>query len=35
MVPVLGAEKSEKLIDQINMLERLDDIDGLRQAFTA
>jgi len=35
MVPVLGRDKSEKLIEQINQLERLDDIMGLRQAFTA
>jgi 2-methylcitrate dehydratase PrpD len=35
MAPVLGTERAEKLIDQINMLERLDDIRGLRPLFTA
>jgi 2-methylcitrate dehydratase PrpD len=35
MAPVLGTERAEKLIDQINRLERLDDIRGLRPLFTA
>ena len=34
MAPVLGTERAEKLIDQINMLERLDDIRALRPLFT-
>jgi MmgE/PrpD C-terminal domain len=35
MLPVLGADKTERLIEQIEKLERLDDIAELRQAFTA
>jgi hypothetical protein len=32
---VLGSAKTEKLIDQINRLERIDDIRALRPLFTA
>ncbi|MGY4290065.1 2-methylcitrate dehydratase PrpD [Bradyrhizobium sp. LM2.7] len=35
ILPVLGADKTERLIGQIEKLERLDDIAGLRQAFAA
>jgi hypothetical protein len=35
MAPVLGSEKTERLIDQINRLERLEDVRGLRPLFTA
>ena len=35
MAPVLGSAKTEKLIDQINGLERIDDIRTLRPLFTA
>lgn len=35
MAPVLGLEKTEKLIERINALERVDDIRGLRPLFTA
>jgi 2-methylcitrate dehydratase PrpD len=34
MVPVLGADKTEKLIVAINRLERIDDVRGLRALFT-
>jgi 2-methylcitrate dehydratase PrpD len=34
MAPVLGSAKTEKLIDQINRLERIDDIRVLRPLFT-
>jgi 2-methylcitrate dehydratase PrpD len=33
MAPVLGSEKTEKLIDQINHLERVDDVRALRALF--
>jgi hypothetical protein len=35
MAPVLGAEKTKKLVDQINNLELLDDLRGLRPLYTA
>jgi 2-methylcitrate dehydratase PrpD len=35
MAPVLGTEKTEKLVDRINSLERVDDIRALRPLFTA
>ena len=35
MAPVLGTEKTEKLVDRINSLERMDDIRALRPLFTA
>lgn len=35
ILPVLGSDKTERLIGQIEKLERLDDIAGLRQAFAA
>ena len=35
MAPVLGTERADKLIDQINRLEQLDHIGGLRPLFTA
>jgi 2-methylcitrate dehydratase PrpD len=35
MAPVLGPARTEKLVDQINHLERLDDIRALRPLFTA
>lgn len=35
MAPVLGSEKTEKLIEQINLLERIGDIRALRLLFTA
>jgi len=35
MTPVLGADKTNKLIDQINNLERVDDVRALRALFTA
>jgi 2-methylcitrate dehydratase PrpD len=35
MAPVLGAEKTEKLIEQINGLERVSDMRTLRPFFTA
>jgi 2-methylcitrate dehydratase PrpD len=34
MAPVLGAEKTEKLIEQINRLETVDDINQLRPLMT-
>ena len=34
MAPVLGADKAEKLIDQIDNLERLDDVRVLRALFS-
>jgi 2-methylcitrate dehydratase PrpD len=34
MAPVLGTEKTDKLIAQINALERVDDVRGLRPFFT-
>ena len=34
MVPVLGSEKSEQLIDLINRLEAVDDIRMLRPLMT-
>jgi len=34
ITPVLGAEKSEKLIEQIRNLERVDDIGKLRPLMT-
>jgi hypothetical protein len=33
MAPVLGSEKTERLIDQVNNLERVDDIRMLRALF--
>jgi 2-methylcitrate dehydratase PrpD len=35
MAPVLGSEKTERLIDQVNNLERVDDIRTLRDLFAA
>jgi 2-methylcitrate dehydratase PrpD len=35
IAPVLGSERTEKLIDQIKMLERVDDMRVLRPLFTA
>jgi len=35
MVPVLGADKTEKLIERINTLEKLNDVRTLRPLFTA
>ena len=35
MAPVFGTERTEKLIDQINRLETLDDIRALRPLFAA
>jgi 2-methylcitrate dehydratase PrpD len=35
MAPVLGAEKTERLIEQINGLERVGDMRALRPLFTA
>jgi 2-methylcitrate dehydratase PrpD len=35
MVPVLGAQKTEALINQVNTLETLDDIRKLRPLLTA
>ncbi len=35
MAPVLGSEKTEKLIGQINLLERVEDVGALRPMFTA
>jgi 2-methylcitrate dehydratase PrpD len=35
MAPVLGAEKTKKLVDQINNLERVDDLRVLRPLYTA
>jgi 2-methylcitrate dehydratase PrpD len=34
MTPVLGAEKTEQLIDRINRLETVDNIRQLRALFT-
>jgi hypothetical protein len=34
MTPVLGAEKTEKLIDRINKLETMDNIRQLRPLIT-
>jgi len=34
MAPVLGADKTEKLIERINTLEKLEDIRALRPLFT-
>jgi 2-methylcitrate dehydratase PrpD len=33
MAPVLGSEKTERLIDQVNNLERVDDVRMLRALF--
>ena len=35
ITPVLGSERAEKLIEQINTLERLDDMRALRHLYTA
>ncbi|MGA7803522.1 MAG: MmgE/PrpD family protein [Bradyrhizobium sp.] len=35
IAPVLGAERADRLIDQINALERIDDIRALRPLYTA
>jgi 2-methylcitrate dehydratase PrpD len=35
MAPVLGSMRTEKLVDRINNLERVDDIRALRPLFTA
>ncbi len=35
IAPVLGSERAEKLIEQINTLERLDDMRALRRLYTA
>jgi hypothetical protein len=35
IAPVLGAEKTERLIERINKLETLDNINELRPLFTA
>jgi len=34
VAPVLGAEKTDRLIAQINTLERVDDVRALRPLFT-
>jgi hypothetical protein len=34
MAPVLGADKTDRLIDQINNLERVDDVRVLRALFS-
>ena len=35
MTPVLGHDKTEKLIDQVNALEKVDNIKSLVPFFTA
>jgi 2-methylcitrate dehydratase PrpD len=35
IAPVLGSDKAEKLIEEINNLERVDDMRALRQLYTA
>jgi 2-methylcitrate dehydratase PrpD len=35
IAPVLGFDKAEKLIEEINNLERVDDMRSLRQLYTA
>ena len=34
MAPVLGADKTDRLIAQINTLEHVDDVRALRSLFT-
>lgn len=34
MAPVLGADKADRLITQLNTLERVDDVRALRPLFT-